>query len=74
MGTPRTDPSDYHPNQTLRVLIGTRTGSGEGYSQRAFFFLDGHYLGTDSKQSSALSASSARANRSRPRLHALPLP
>jgi hypothetical protein len=41
--------SDYHPGQTLRVLVGTRTGSGE----RAFFFVAGHYIGTDSKQSSA---------------------
>lgn len=41
--------SDYHPNQTLRVLIGTRAGNG----QQAFFFVGGHYIGTDSKQSSA---------------------
>ncbi len=47
------DLSDYHPTQTLRVLIGTRTGSADGYNQRAFFFLDNHYLGTDSTQSSA---------------------
>jgi hypothetical protein len=45
--------SDYHSNQTLRVLIGTRTGSaGEG-GQQAFFFVGGHYIGTDSKQPSA---------------------
>jgi hypothetical protein len=48
-----TDLSDYHPTQTLRVLVGTRTGSADGYAQRAFFFLDGRYLGTDSSQSSA---------------------
>lgn len=47
------DLSDYHPNQTLRVLIGTRTGSADGYNQRAFFFLGNHYLGTDSSQPSA---------------------
>ncbi len=47
------DLSDYHPNQTLRVLIGTRTGSADGYNQLAFFFLDNHYLGTDSSQPSA---------------------
>jgi hypothetical protein len=41
--------SDYHPNQTLRVLIGTRAGTG----QQAFFFVGDHYIGTDSKQSSA---------------------
>ncbi len=48
-----TDVSDYHPTQTLRVLVGTRTGSADGYAQRAFFFLDGRYLGTDSSQPSA---------------------
>jgi hypothetical protein len=45
--------SDYHPNQTLRVLIGTRTGSAEGNGQQAFFFVDGRYIGTDAKQPSA---------------------
>jgi LppP/LprE lipoprotein len=48
-----TDPSDYHPTQTLGVLVGARTGSADGYAQRAFFFLDGRYLGTDSSQPSA---------------------
>ncbi len=48
-----TDASDYHPAQTLRVLVGARTGSADGYAQRAFFFLDGRYLGTDSSQPSA---------------------
>jgi uncharacterized protein YceK len=47
------DVSQYHPDQTLRVLLGTRTGSADGYEQRAFFFLDGRYLGTDSSQPSA---------------------
>jgi LppP/LprE lipoprotein len=47
------DTSEYHPNQTLTVLLGTRTGSADGYNQRAFFFLDGHYIGTDSSQPSA---------------------
>ena len=46
-------PSDYHPNQTLRVLVGTRTGSTEGNGQQAFFFVDGRYIGTDAKQPSA---------------------
>ena len=48
-----TDVSDYHPAQTLRVLVGARTGSADGYAQRAFFFLDGRFLGTDSSQPSA---------------------
>ncbi|HSZ68813.1 MAG TPA: LppP/LprE family lipoprotein [Solirubrobacteraceae bacterium] len=47
------DVSEYHPNQTLRVLVGTRTGSADGYDQRAFFFVDGKYLGTDSSAPSA---------------------
>jgi LppP/LprE lipoprotein len=45
--------SDYHPDQTLRVLIGTRTGSPNESGQQAFFFVDGRYIGTDSKQPSA---------------------
>ena len=44
--------SDYHPEQTLRVLVGTRNGSGEGHAQQAFFFLGERYLGTDSSQPS----------------------
>jgi hypothetical protein len=45
--------AEYHENQTLRVLVGTKTGSAEGYGQQAFFFVDGHYLGTDTKEPSA---------------------
>jgi len=45
--------SQYQPNQTLRVLVGTKTGSSDGYGQQAFFFVDGHYLGTDTSQPSA---------------------
>jgi hypothetical protein len=41
------DPSEYHPNQTLQVLLGTRAGSGEGHGGQAFFFIGGRYLGTD---------------------------
>ncbi len=47
------DTSEYHSGQTLRVLIGTRTGSGDGYGQQAFFFVDGRYIGTDAKEPSA---------------------
>jgi hypothetical protein len=47
------DTSEYHSSQALRVLVATRTGSGDGYGQQAFFFLDGHYLGTDTKEPSA---------------------
>ena len=45
--------SQYHPDQTLRVLVGTRTGSADGYDQLAFFFVDGRYIGTDAKEPSA---------------------
>jgi|GEM_PF-633889 hypothetical protein len=47
------DTSDYHPEQALRVLVGTREGSTDGHGQQAFFFVNGHYLGTDAKQPSA---------------------
>jgi hypothetical protein len=45
--------SDYHPNQTLRVLVGTGSHSNDGHDKQAFFFVDGHYLGTDSSRPSA---------------------
>jgi hypothetical protein len=45
--------SQYHSNQTLRVLVGTRTGSSDGYDQQAFFFVNGRYIGTDAKEPSA---------------------
>lgn len=47
------DTSEYHPEQTLRVLVGTRTGSQEGFGQQAFFFVGGRYIGTDTKEPSA---------------------
>jgi hypothetical protein len=47
------DTSQYHPQQTLRVLLGTRTGSGDGYDQQAFFFVGDRYIGTDTSQPSA---------------------
>ncbi|HWF33512.1 MAG TPA: LppP/LprE family lipoprotein [Solirubrobacteraceae bacterium] len=47
------DAAEYHPEQTLRVLVGTQAGSNDGYGQQAFFFLGGHYLGTDTKLPSA---------------------
>jgi LppP/LprE lipoprotein len=47
------DITEYHPDQTLRVLIGTRTGSAAEHTQHAFFFLDDRYIGTDTAQPSA---------------------
>jgi len=52
-GYTATDSGDYHPSQTLRVLVGTRTGSSDGYDQQAFFFVGGRYIGTDSSRPSA---------------------
>ena len=45
--------TDYHPSQALGVLIGMHSGSGDGYGQQAFFFVNGHYIGTDASQPSA---------------------
>jgi hypothetical protein len=47
------DTSQNHPNQALRVLVATRTGSGDGYAQQAFFFVNGRYIGTDTREPSA---------------------
>ncbi len=47
------DTAEYDASHTLRVLLATKTGSADGYDQRAFFFLDGHYLGTDASSPSA---------------------
>lgn len=46
------DTAEYRPQQTLRVLTATRTGAGGSYQQRAFFFVDERYIGTDSSQPS----------------------
>lgn len=53
LGYTPSEPSEYHGSQTLQVLVGTKTGSADGYAQQAFFFLDGKYLGTDASQPSA---------------------
>jgi hypothetical protein len=47
-----TDTSQYHPGQTLQVLIGSRSASGGAGEQQAFFFVNGHYIGTDTSQPS----------------------
>jgi hypothetical protein len=47
------DASQYRPSQTLRVLTGTRAGPAGGHDQRAFFFVDDRYIGTDASQPSA---------------------
>jgi hypothetical protein len=45
--------SDYHPGQALTLLIGMRSGSGDGHGQQAFFFVNGRYIGTDAIAPSA---------------------
>jgi LppP/LprE lipoprotein len=52
-GYTASDTADYHPNQTLRVLVGTGSHTNDGYAKQAFFFLDGRYLGTDASSPSA---------------------
>jgi LppP/LprE lipoprotein len=52
-GFTATNVSDYHPKQTLGVLVGRLSGSGDGYGQQAFFFVNGKYIGTDARQLSA---------------------
>ncbi len=42
----------YDPNQTLRVLVGARTGSADARTQQAFFFDGPRYLGTDASATS----------------------
>jgi len=45
-----TDTSVYHADQVLRVLVGSHESSGE----QAFFFVNGRYIGTDTKEPSAM--------------------
>ncbi len=47
------DVGTYAPQFALQVLIGTATGSADGYNRRAFFFFDDQYLGTDATEPSA---------------------
>jgi len=42
----------YDQSNLFTVLIGTCTGSADGYCQRAFFFYNGKYIGTDSSEPS----------------------
>jgi hypothetical protein len=47
------DTSQYHSNQTLRVLVARKSDSGDGYARQAFFFVNGRYIGTDTREPSA---------------------
>lgn len=42
----------YDSGQTLRVLVGARTGSADAHTQQAFFFDGPRYLGTDAAATS----------------------
>jgi hypothetical protein len=48
LGYTPVDTSEYHVSQTLHALVGRRSGAGGEHSQRAFFFVNGRYIGTDS--------------------------
>jgi hypothetical protein len=52
-GYAASDTSQYHADQTLRVLIGTKAGASGSYDEQAFFFVNGRYIGTDTKEPSA---------------------
>lgn len=43
----------YHPAATLGVLLATRSGAGNANDQRAFFFVRGRFIGTDTSDPSA---------------------
>lgn len=47
------DTATYDDSYALRVLIGTREGSATGFAQRAFFFVESDYIGTDTSADSA---------------------
>jgi hypothetical protein len=47
------DTRDYDNPSPLHVLIGVKTGSADGFTQRAFFFWQDTYLGTDTANPSA---------------------
>lgn len=51
------EPSTYHAGATLTVLVGKAAGGEEG-----FFFLGGHYLGTDTVRPSASVRVAAESN------------
>lgn len=53
--TPNPDTGKHWDNSaTLNVIVGILTGSADGHPAWAFFFVDGHYIGTDTELPSAL--------------------
>jgi hypothetical protein len=53
LGYTARDRRTYRPGQTLKVLVGTKTGSADARIQHAFFFEGDRYLGTDTADPSA---------------------
>jgi hypothetical protein len=47
------DTGSYDPDSRLAVLIGVEHGSADGTAQKAFFFADGRFVGTDTADVSA---------------------
>jgi hypothetical protein len=47
------DPGVYNGGARLNVLIGIKTPAASGTNQQAFFFSNGHFLGTDTSDTSA---------------------
>jgi LppP/LprE lipoprotein len=43
----------YDPGASVTALIGVKKGSADGTAQRAFFFADGRFIGTDTADDSA---------------------
>jgi hypothetical protein len=54
--TPNDTDDDAYPNfrYGLHVIIASATGSADGYTRRAFFFVHGRYIGTDLSDPSAI--------------------
>ncbi|WP_238438442.1 LppP/LprE family lipoprotein, partial [Frankia nepalensis] len=47
------DTSGYDPDRALSVIVGMLATSADGHPQRAFFFHDGRFVGTDAAEPSA---------------------
>lgn len=52
LGYAADDRGYWNPSATLNVLVGAAEGSATGRGQRAFFFVEGEYIGTDSIEDS----------------------
>jgi hypothetical protein len=50
---PFTPATAWHSDHQLNAIVGILKTSGDGKYQHAFFFLNGHYIGTDTAKPSA---------------------